>query len=185
MNKIFERIERFFIGGTVISFLCVVFLFLFVWEKKKSNVYIPEEDNIVVSSVEEKEIEIEEIIRKENKVENKKDTIRTRTIRLTIYNPVGNQCSGDPWTTADNSKISEKELKAGNLKWVAVSRDILEETGYGKRVQIICESDPSLSGVYEIHDTMNKRHKNSIDILFHHSIRSHGCYDAQLEILKD
>jgi len=183
MNKIFERIERFFIGGTVISFLCVVFLFLFVWEKK-NNVYIPEEDNIVVSSVEEKEVE-EEIIIKEKK-EVKKDTIRfTKTIRLTIYNPVGNQCSGDPCTTADNSNISEKELKAGNLKWVAVSRDILEETGYGKRVQIICESDPSLSGTYEIHDTMNKRHKNSVDILFHHSIRSHGCYDAQMEILKD
>lgn len=86
-------------------------------------------------------------------------------VTATVYNPVVEQCNSNPLLTADCSKIDLDELSAGNLKWVALSRDLLEHFDYGDMIEIRSMSDPSINGIYEVHDTMNRRFKNYIDIL--------------------
>ena len=88
----------------------------------------------------------------------------------TVYHPVPGQTDSTPLTTADGSKIDLNKLKSGKLKWIAMSRDMLERWGgdfdYGDKVKVISDN-PKINGVYEIHDTMNKRFENRIDILTH------------------
>ena len=86
-------------------------------------------------------------------------------VTATVYNPVVKQCDSDPLTTADLSRIDLEQLRSGELRWVALSRDLLEHFNYGDRIYIHSKSDPSINGVYEVHDTMNIRYTNYIDIL--------------------
>lgn len=86
-------------------------------------------------------------------------------VTATVYNPVEEQCDDDPLITADCSRIDLERLDSGELKWIALSRDLLEKYDYGDRVEIICLSDSKINGIYEIHDTMNRRFTNKIDIL--------------------
>ena len=99
-------------------------------------------------------------------------------VTVTVYNPVVEQCDSTPYITADNSKIDLAKLKQGKLKWVAVSRDLLKNgvVKYGGRVKLECE-DPSLNGIYYVHDTMNPRWTKRIDILAHQSVRTLGMQE--------
>lgn len=89
--------------------------------------------------------------------------------RATRYNPVKSQCDSDPLTTADNSKINLKKLRKGEIRWCALSRDLLKRWGgdfnYGDTIFVYSESTPIVSGWWVIHDTMNRRYKNSMDFL--------------------
>ena len=108
-------------------------------------------------------------------------------VTVTVYNPVVEQCDSDPYITADNSEIDMAKLKQGKLKWVAVSRDLLKngKVRYGGKVKINCKEDPSLSGVYTVHDTMHPRWKKHIDILAHQNNRTTGKYEVDVEYLGD
>lgn len=86
-------------------------------------------------------------------------------VTATVYNPVARQCDKDPLITADCSRIDLDKLDTGEIKWIAVSRDLLQHFNYGDVIELKSISDPSINGTYEIHDTMNKRFKNYIDIL--------------------
>lgn len=106
-------------------------------------------------------------------------------VTVTVYNPVMEQCDSTPLITADNSEIDLKKLKQGKLKWVAVSRDLLENgvVKYGGRVKLEC-NDPELRGIYYVHDTMNPRWEKRVDILAHQDIRTHGMQrDVKIEYL--
>lgn len=85
-------------------------------------------------------------------------------VTITVYHPVEGQCDSDPLITADMSKIDLKKLRSGQIRWIAVSRDLLGDFKYGEKVYVESD-DERVSGIYEIHDTMNKRFKNYIDIL--------------------
>lgn len=86
-------------------------------------------------------------------------------VTATIYHPVEEECDSDPLTTADGSKINLKKLKHGELNWIAMSQDLIgTRYNYGDIIEIISE-DEEINGLYEIHDTMNKRFTNRIDIL--------------------
>lgn len=87
-------------------------------------------------------------------------------VSVTRYNPVSKQCWGDPLVTADNSKIDLRKLRRGEIRWIAVSRDLKKKYGFGGKIRIK-SGDPNIDGVYEIHDVMNKRFTNKIDILTH------------------
>ena len=89
------------------------------------------------------------------------------TVSCTVYNPVSSQCWGDPLITADGSKISKSLLEKGELRWIAVSRDILKvhKFKFGDKVKLTCEAEPKIDGVWEIHDTMHERWRNKIDLL--------------------
>ena len=84
-------------------------------------------------------------------------------VTVTQYNPVAEQCDSTPLITADNSKIDLVKLKKGKLKWVAVSRDLRKHFKYGST--IIIRGAGHMSGKYKVHDTMNPRFTNRVDIL--------------------
>ena len=88
------------------------------------------------------------------------------TVQATYYHPVANQTQGNPLITASGKKIDLELLEKGHLKWIAVSRDLLERYNYGDTVSIVCSEDASLNGRYVIYDTMAKRFKNKIDFLW-------------------
>lgn len=84
-------------------------------------------------------------------------------VTLTCYQPVKSQCNNQPLVTADGSKINLHHLKRGNIKWCAISRDLLYLFPKNKPKRVFIEG----FGVYEVKDVMNKRHKHRIDILIH------------------
>lgn len=84
-------------------------------------------------------------------------------VTLTCYQPVKSQCDKEPLVTSDGSKINLRHLKRGNIKWCAISRDLLYLFPKNKPKRVFIEG----FGVYEVKDVMNKRHKHRIDILIH------------------
>ncbi len=98
---------------------------------------------------------------------------------LTIYNPSSAQCDSDPLVTASNKKINLTKLKEGSIRWMAVSRDLLNRWGgrlnYGDTVELRA-GDSSIDGAWIIQDTMNKRFKNRGDLLFDSGRRVRGMW---------
>jgi hypothetical protein len=86
-------------------------------------------------------------------------------LTITMYNATPGQCDGDPYLTAGLYKIDPNN--ATEQRYVAVSRDLLVRWGgswnYGDYIQIT--GTDKKDGIYKIVDTMNKRIKNTIDIL--------------------
>lgn len=106
----------------------------------------------------------------------------SQTYTVTVYNAVPSQCSGNHLVTADGSVIDTKKVEDGTIKWVAVSRDMLKEFKYGDKIEII-SSDPLISGIYEIHDTMSKRFERHIDILMPDRIKT-GKWTVKIRKIK-
>ena len=96
---------------------------------------------------------------------------------LTVYNPMRSQCDADPLVTASNKRIDTKKLRAGSVRWMALSRDLLKRWGgtlhYGDTITLH-SGDDAIDGEWIIQDTMNKRFYNRGDLLFHAAIRSRG-----------
>ena len=82
---------------------------------------------------------------------------------ITVYQPIKAQCDSQPLITSDGSKIDLKELKNGNIKWCAISQDLLYLFPRDKPKRIWVEG----YGLYEVRDVMNKRFKHRVDILIH------------------
>ena len=97
-----------------------------------------------------------------------------------IYNPVIEQCNNDPTITGDGSKINIE--KASELRWVAISQDMLYciyrqklindstdnrykgKIKYGDTIWIDSPYN-NINGIWIVHDTKNKRYSGSIDFL--------------------
>lgn len=88
-------------------------------------------------------------------------------VTLTCYQPVEEQCNSDYLHTADNSLIDLKKLKKGELKWVAISWDLLYLFPMGSEVKITDETTGKCYGTYIVKDKMNKRWDHRMDILIH------------------
>lgn len=132
-------------------------------------------DSLSHISNDKNDLDISKLKRKEIRGEKKKinnllskkfKSNRELTLTVTTYNPERCQTDSDPLITADNSKIHLGKLNSGRLKWIAVSRDLLEKglLDFGDRV-IIDSEISEINGIYEVHDLMNSRFKNRIDIL--------------------
>lgn len=80
-------------------------------------------------------------------------------VNLTYYHPVAEQCDSTPLITADNSRIDLEKLKAGQIKWCAISQDLKRKFPFGSKINI------DGVGEYYVRDVMNQRHRNRIDIL--------------------
>ena len=90
------------------------------------------------------------------------------TTRLTGYHPVPEQTDSTPDITADGTKFDID--RAGEYRYVALSRDLLTHFNRrGAKIQfgdyIMIKGTPSQDGIYQVRDTMNKRHTQWIDIL--------------------
>ena len=98
---------------------------------------------------------------------------------LTIYNPVASQCDDSPLITANNSRIDLEKLRRNEIRWMALSRDLLKRWNgafnYGDTVRLEA-GDASIDGLWVINDNMNKRFKNRGDLLFHRDSRSTGIW---------
>lgn len=106
----------------------------------------------------------------------KKDNKRLiANVGITLYQPVVGQCDSDPLITADGSKININSLNSGNLKWIAVSQDLIKSKRlkFGDKVRVV-SGDAMVDGIYYVHDTMNKRWRNRIDILISPKIKDFG-----------
>lgn len=99
----------------------------------------------------------------ENNMKKNKNTITH--VKVTCYQPVEAQCDSDPLITADGSKIDLHKLKKGDVKWCAISRDLLWLFPKDKPKRIHIEG----YGIYEVRDVMNKRFNHRVDILIHPS----------------
>lgn len=109
----------------------------------------------------------EKIIMEEEKIEEEIiKEIEEESVVITKYRPLSRETDDTPLQTADLSEISMLKLYRGEIKWVAVSRDLLKKYGYGSKIKI-STGDPNIDGIYEVHDTMNKRWTSRIDILTH------------------
>ncbi len=89
---------------------------------------------------------------------------------LTGYHPTVEQCDSTPDVTADGTKFDIN--KAGDYRYVALSRDLLTHFNRrGAKIKfgdyIIIKGTPNRAqdGIYQVRDTMNKRHTEWIDIL--------------------
>lgn len=85
-------------------------------------------------------------------------------VTVTKYNPVPEQCDSDPLITADGSVIDTLQLRSGNLKWIAISRDLRKYFNYGDTV-IIESYEGEIDGEYVVRDTMNPRWTDRVDLL--------------------
>ena len=86
------------------------------------------------------------------------------SVLITWYNPCESQCDSDPLVTADMSRIDIKKLNNRDIRWIAVSRDLLKKYSMGDTI-IIESPNPRINGEWVIHDKMNKRFTKRIDLL--------------------
>lgn len=86
-----------------------------------------------------------------------------RTVSVTVYNPVKEQCDADYWITASGAIIDT--LNPLKHRWIAVSRDLYLRYGlqWGQKIFIV--GTGVYDGVWEVQDLMNRRWKNRIDLL--------------------
>ena len=89
---------------------------------------------------------------------------------LTGYHPVREQTDSTPDVTADGTKFDINI--AGDYRYVALSRDLLTHFNrrgakikFGDYIIIKGTPDGAQDGIYQVRDTMNKRHTEWIDIL--------------------
>tara|TARA_Y100000389_G_C17170916_1_gene369111 strand:+ start:186 stop:647 length:462 start_codon:yes stop_codon:yes gene_type:complete len=101
--------------------------------------------------------------------------------RATTYYCEVKQCDSDPFTTADGSVIDPIKLRNKEIRWCALSRDLIYDEyrqgihtegfrglfEFGDTIIVYSKTCPQINGKWVIHDTMNKRYKNSIDFLIH------------------
>lgn len=115
------------------------------------------------------------------------DTIRVPVIRPmydniwgTIYHAEVRQCDSTPTITGDGSKINP--YKASEHRWIAISQEMLDcewrvsmmkdststlykgMIEYGDSVWVASPYE-AINGWWIVHDTKNKRYRNSIDFL--------------------
>jgi 3D (Asp-Asp-Asp) domain-containing protein len=91
-----------------------------------------------------------------------------RKVIGTYYHADVGQTDARPLETADGHIIDQSKLRSGKLRWIALSRDLIDRHGghfsYGDKVYVY-HPDKRLRGWWILHDTMNKRFKNRIDFL--------------------
>jgi 3D (Asp-Asp-Asp) domain-containing protein len=86
------------------------------------------------------------------------------TVKVTTYMPVPSQTDATPLITASGFKLNPKNPRKDRI--VAVSRDIKSRLKFGDKIKLVGIGD--YSGVYVVHDVMNKRFKNRVDILINY-----------------
>jgi 3D (Asp-Asp-Asp) domain-containing protein len=108
--------------------------------------------------------------------ELKRTTIGTVTV--TMYHPVPNQTDATPYITASGFRLDKKNPKKDRI--IAISRDLKQKLDFGDTV--ILQGIGKWDGEYIVHDVMNKRFKNRIDILINPNDEATMFKEAKLMI---
>ena len=95
-------------------------------------------------------------------VEERKVIEEIYVVTATVYHATEEQCDSDCLVTASGAKISSAE-SAYEHRYLAVSRDLLDEFPYGTMVEV--SGCGELDGEWVVADTMNRRYKGYIDLL--------------------
>jgi len=98
-------------------------------------------------------------------------------LTATVYNAVPSQTNGDPSHTASMFKLDLSNPYKHRI--IAVSRDLLGRFPYGTKVRVVGAG--KYSGVYTVHDTMNKRWTKRIDILINKGMKLISKPNVQLK----
>lgn len=120
---------------------------------------------IIDPILEKKNILVDEYKQLKSDLHDCKELLEVHGITVTMYQPYSKQTDNDPHILADGTIIDV--WKANELRYVAVSRDLLLKNGgflkYGDYIFI--DNAEIDSGFYQVRDTMNKRFINRVDIL--------------------
>ena len=84
-----------------------------------------------------------------------------KQVALTTYTTDSNQTDSTPLITASGLKLDSLNPKKHRV--IAISRDLKELFSFGDQVMI--SNAGKYNGIWFIHDLMNKKWKNKIDIL--------------------
>lgn len=140
-----------FVMNFVVLYMLIFILSLYKSPKLPKQIELPNNNEICVDSLQTDT----------NSLKNNNSGRFITHVTLTSYNPVEAQCDDTPLITADGTKIDLNKLKKGEIRYCAVSRDLLWCLPYGSILEI------EGHGLYEVRDTMNERFNHCIDILQH------------------
>ena len=196
-----ERMRGIF--GSIALILCMLLAWSLLPEaegqrKQEEPVFIilqeGEIDPAVITTFEDLERELveetpEAYLNDMTWADHAKEVLETKNIYVvtgTVYNAVKSQCYGNPLVTADGSKIDKTKLENGEIKWIAVSQDLLNRgLSYGDRVEVRNIDNPEYTGIFEIHDTMNSRFTSYIDFLVPDHVKVGKWTNVIIEKIKE
>ena len=112
-----------------------------------------------------------EMEREELRINKMVETITPEIVTLTTYKATEAETDSTPNITASGFKITNPKKH----RIIAVSRDLKKKYKFGQKIRIVGAG--KYSGTYRVHDVMNKRYKNRIDILI-------GANDKQTKLRK-
>jgi len=104
-----------------------------------------------------------EIEKEEIRVNKMIETIKPEIVTLTTYKASESETDSTPNITASGFKITNPKKH----RIIAVSRDLKKKYKFGQKVRITGAG--KYNGTYRVHDVMNKRYRNRIDILIGHN----------------
>jgi 3D (Asp-Asp-Asp) domain-containing protein len=112
-----------------------------------------------------------EMEREELRINRMIETITPEIVTLTTYRASEAETDSTPNITASGFKITNPKKH----RIIAVSRDLKKKYKFGQKVRITGAG--KYNGTYRVHDVMNKRYRNRIDILI-------GDKDKQTKLKK-
>jgi len=104
-----------------------------------------------------------EMEKEEVRINKMIETIKPEIVTLTTYKASESETDSTPNITASGFKITNPKKH----KIIAVSRDLKKKYKFGQKIRITGAG--KYNGTYRVHDVMNKRYKNRIDILIGHN----------------
>jgi 3D (Asp-Asp-Asp) domain-containing protein len=112
-----------------------------------------------------------EMEREELRINKLVETITPEIVTLTTYKANVGETDSTPNITASGFKITNPKKH----RIIAVSRDLKKKYKFGQKIRITGAG--KYDGTYRVHDVMNKRYRNRIDILI-------GDKDKQTKLKK-
>jgi len=95
---------------------------------------------------------------------------------VTVYNAVPSQCNKDVQHTASMFNLNLNDPASHRI--VAMERTMMAEYGieYGDLIKIVGTHDGKQDGIYQVHDTMNKKFagQHKIDVLVPYNVKYGG-----------
>ena len=104
-----------------------------------------------------------EMEKEEVRINKMIETIKPEIVTLTTYKASESETDSTPNITASGFKITNPKKH----RIIAVSRDLKKKYKFGQKIRIT--NAGKYNGTYRVHDVMNKRYKNRIDILIGHN----------------